>query len=337
MAFAVVVYHFAYWYQVFPAGRFAAYTIKKVGVYGVEGFFIISGFCFFYLYGAEVLSARGLREFHLKRFFRIAPLYYLAVGANLACNLVAGPQHSPRMILENATFTFGLIHPNHSLVVGGWSIGIEYVFYLVFPLLAWGAARSRLFLVAGTLALLACTVPTTFRGIAAIPAYDQKFHLYVQVVNHGFLFFLGGVIAQVRRAWQVRVNTPVFLLLATALLLAFTLKYRNFYDDFDIMVGWPRYYFLLVCAAAVALFAFYDVPDSPLKTAGKWLGEISYSVYVLHPLVQEGIKRAFAAEAGNPWVGFTLGLVLTLALSTLTYRVIEKPMMGLGRRLCGRG
>ena len=335
MAFAVVVYHFAYWYPVFEQGRFAAYTIKKVGVYGVEGFFIISGFCFFHLYGTRTFTGRGLRDFHLKRFFRIAPLYYLAVAANLLFGLTAGPQHSPRMVLENATFTFGLIHPNHALVVGGWSIGVEYVFYLVFPLLVWGASRSRFFLVAGFLATLALTVPTCFGGIAAIPSYDQKFHMYVQVVNHGFLFFLGGLVAQARRAWPGRVNTPAFLVLAVLLLLAFTLKYRNFYDDFDIMVGWPRYYFLALCFAAVALFAFYDCPASPVKTAGRFLGEISYSVYVLHPLVREGILHGAPADL-NPWLGFSLGLGLTIGLSALTFRFVEKPMMGLGRRLCRR-
>ena len=110
------------------------------------------------------------------------------------------------------------------------------------------------------------------------------------------------------------------------------MKYRNFYDDFDIMVGWPRYYFSLLCFAAVGLFAFYDFPASPLRTAGKFLGEVSYSVYLLHPLVQEGILRILPAGA-SPWWGFTLGLATTIALSALTFRFIEKPMMGLGRRL----
>ena len=161
MAFSVAVYHFANWYPVFPPGQFAAYTIKKVGAYGVEGFVIISGFCFFYLYGAETCTALGLRNFHLKRFFRIAPLYYLAVAANVVLGLNAGPRHTLRMILENYTFTFGLIHPNHSLVTGGWSIGMEYVFYFAFPLLALAAARWKPFLAVATVVMLAVSLPHT--------------------------------------------------------------------------------------------------------------------------------------------------------------------------------
>ncbi|BDU71817.1 acyltransferase [Mesoterricola silvestris] len=334
MAFAVAIYHFANWYPVFPAGQFAAYTTKKVGAYGVEGFFIISGFCFFYLYGAETLTRRGLRDFHIKRFLRIAPLYYLAVGANLVFGLNAGPQHTLRMVAENGSFLFGFIHPNHSLVTGGWSIGLEYVFYLAFPLLAWAAARWKPFLALATLALLALSAPWSFTYVPqASWAGDMKFHTYVHVANHAFLFLLGGVVAQARLAWRGRLSTPVFLGLCLALALAFTLRYRNFYDDFVIMVGWPRYYFCAVCFAAVAVFAFYDFPDSWVKTTGKFLGEVSYSVYLLHPLVQEALLHAAPGGLG-PWTGFFLGLALTLGLSALTYRFIEKPMMGQARRLC---
>ena len=333
MAFAVAVYHFSNWYGPFTEGRFPAYTIKKIGAYGVEGFFIISGFCFFYLYGAEVCRGRGLRDFFVKRFFRIAPLYYLAVAANLLFGLQAGPQHSLRMILENASLAFGLIHPNHSLVLGGWSIGLEYVFYLGFPFLAWGASRSRGFLAVTALALLALSLPFSFVWVPAIPDPDHRFHMYVQVANHAFLFLLGGIIAQARLGSAFRFRTRTFLALAVLLTLAFTLKYQNFYDDWVIMSGWPRYWFLAICFLGVALFAFYDFPDSPVKTAGKFLGEVSYSVYLLHPLVYEGIRRCLPASLGI-WPHFLLGLGLTIALSTLTYRFLEKPMMGVGRRLC---
>jgi len=208
---------------------------------------------------------------------------------------------------------------------------------VAFPFLAYAAAKWKPFLGVGTLALLLLTVPYSFWSVPAAPrAGGGMFHAYVPVANHAFLFLAGGVIAQARLAWKGRAGTPLFAVLGVALLLAFTLKYRNFYDDFDIMTGWARYYFLLLTFAAVALFAFYDFPPSPLRTAGKFLGEVSYSVYVLHPLVQEGIKHTLAPEA-NPWWGFSLGLALTLALSALTFRFIEKPMMGLGRRFCGQG
>jgi peptidoglycan/LPS O-acetylase OafA/YrhL len=333
MAFAVVVYHFVNWFPVFTQGQFAADTAKKIGVYGVEGFFVISGFCFFYLYGAETLTPRGMGSFHLKRFFRIAPLYYLAVGCNLLFGFVGGgAPYTRRFLLENATLTFGLWHPSHSFLTGGWSIGIEYVFYLAFPFLAWAAARWKPFLALAAVVALAASMPATFVQVpAAAREGNLNWHTYVHVMNHAFLFFLGGLVAQARLAFRARVGTLTFLVLGTALFLAFTLRYRNFYDDFLIMQGWPRYYFCLLCFAGVGLFAFYDFPDSPVKTAGKFLGDVSYSVYLLHPLVKEGMTRLIPGLGTR--LGFLLGLGLTLGLSALTFRFIEKPMMGLGRRL----
>jgi len=336
MALAVAFYHFTIWYPVFQPGRFMAYTAAKVGNYGVEGFFIISGFCFFHIYGADSFRGKGLRDFHLKRFLRIAPLYYLAVLLNLVLGLEVGPPATPRMLLENATLTFGLFHPNHSMVLGGWSIGIEYVFYLAFPLLAWVAGKFRPFLALAALATILLSLPYTLYLVPEAPwTHDLKFHTYVQVANHGFLFFLGGLAAQVRARVKWRVSGVSFWLLAAGLGLVFSRYLRNFYDHFLVLEGPPRYVFAALCLGLVALFAFRDFPASPLKRAGIFLGEISYSVYLIHPFAQEALLRLFPGGVA-PALGFALGLVLTLGLATVTHRWIERPAMDLGKRLTAK-
>ncbi|BDU75953.1 acyltransferase [Mesoterricola sediminis] len=333
MAFAVALYHFGYWFPILRQGEFAADTAKKIGVYGVEGFFVVSGFCFFHLYGAGLLTGRGARVFFTKRFFRIAPLFYLAIALNAAFGFTGGGvPYSGRMLLENATLTFGLFHPNHALVLGGWSVGLEFVFYFALPFLAWAAVRWRPFLTLATLVLLALSLPWTYRWVPQAPmAGDMKFHTYVAVANHGFLFLAGGLIAQARARWPIRLPRWAFLLLAGGLAAVFLLKHRHFYDDFTIMVGTTRYLFCLLSVAAVAVAAFYEAPDSPVKTVGRYLGDISYSVYILHPLVREGMERLHPG-GWAPWPGFLLAVALTLGLSTLTYRFLERPLMALGKR-----
>ena len=334
MALAVAFYHFTIWYPVFQPGRFMAYTAAKAGHYGVEGFFIISGFCFFHIYGPGSFGGRGLRDFHIKRFLRIAPLYYLAVALNVALGLGVGPEVTARMLAENATLTFGLFHPNHSLVLGGWSIGIEYVFYLAFPLLAWAAARWRPFMALAALGLLALSLRCTLVLVPeADMAGDMKFHTYVQLANHAFLFFLGGLVAQARARIPWRFSGLSFAILAGALALVFSRYIRNFYDHFVVMEGPPRYAFAFLCLGMVALFAFRDFPASPLKRAGLYLGEISYSVYLMHPFAQELLLRLAPLP---PALGFGLGLALTLVLAALTYRCIERPAMAWGRRLTAK-
>jgi peptidoglycan/LPS O-acetylase OafA/YrhL len=334
MALAVAFYHFTIWYPVFQPGRFMAYTAAKAGHYGVEGFFIISGFCFFHIYGPGSFGGRGLRDFHIKRFLRIAPLYYLAVALNLTLRTAVGPPATARMLLENATLTIGLFHPNHTLVLGGWSIGIEYVFYLALPALVWAAGRWRPFMALAALGTLVLSLPYTLTLVPeAAMAGDMKFHTYVQLANHGFLFFMGGLVAQARARTSWRCSRGAFWVMAGALGLVFSRYVRNFYDHFVVMEGPPRYAFAFLCLGMVALFAFRDFPASPLKRAGLYLGEISYSVYLMHPFAQEALLRLGGLP---PAAGFTLGLILTLALATLTHRWIERPAMDLGRRLTAR-
>ena len=58
-------------------------------------------------------------RFWKRRFLRLAPVFYLACALNLIFRLGMGPEPTWVRILENLTFTFGAIHPNHALVTGG--------------------------------------------------------------------------------------------------------------------------------------------------------------------------------------------------------------------------
>ena len=59
-----------------------------------------------------------------------------------------------------------------------------------------------------------------------------------------------------------------------------------------------------------------------------WLGLVSYSVYLLHPVVLPVVDDG----AFDPWVGLGLLLVVTLAASALAQRFVEAPGQDLGRR-----
>ena len=331
MALGVAFYHFTIWYPAFQPGRFVAATAAKVGHYGVEGFFIISGFCFFHGYGPGDFRGSGLARFHLKRFLRIAPLFYAAALTGALLGLPAGPGPTPRILAENASLTFGLFHPNHALVLGGWSIGLEYVFYLVFPALAWAEARFRGFLWCAAGAAFLASLPYTL-WLVPEATRDEKFHTYVQMANHGYLFLCGGLVARARARFPWRVTRTGFLLGAVALGLAFSRHLRQFYDHFTVMEGPQRYLFVALCLALVALFAFRDFPPSRLKRAGIFLGEISYSVYLVHPFAHEAVVRLGPPDLA-PALGLGAALTLTLGLAALTHRWIEVPAMRLARRL----
>jgi peptidoglycan/LPS O-acetylase OafA/YrhL len=82
------------------------------------------------------------------------------------------------------------------------------------------------------------------------------------------------------------------------------------------------------CAALVGLFIFSDLSQWRTRI-GRWLGDISYSVYLWHPL-------ALAVLATHPLSSLGLNLAasltLTLLLSALSHRLLELPSIRLGKR-----
>ncbi|MBP1629001.1 MAG: hypothetical protein H6Q00_3476 [Holophagaceae bacterium] len=331
MALAVAVYHLSIWTQLFDSGTELNRLVALLGNYGVEGFFIISGFCFFHIYGETTWNRQALQSFHIKRFFRIAPLYYVAVLLNLILGQARGPDPSARMLVENFTLTFGLFHPNHALVLGGWSIGIEYVFYMAFPLLAW-ATRRKAVLYLATLALIALAVPWSFYKVQAASMIGHtKFHTYVQIPNHAFLFFFGGLAAHIRSMTPKRLHWRLFLGLGILLLLTAWWQLPQFYDHFDILTGFYRARFAGLSALVVLLFAFFEVPEGRYKRPLTLLGDWSYSVYLMHPFASQALVHTLPTSIPAPWI-FLGSLALTLGLAALTHTWIEKPAMALGRR-----
>jgi peptidoglycan/LPS O-acetylase OafA/YrhL len=71
-----------------------------------------------------------------------------------------------------------------------------------------------------------------------------------------------------------------------------------------------------------------------------WLGMISFSVYLLHPLVFDAYRSIPALHRRHPlpvqWLMFAGCLAVIIGLSALTYYGVERPMQRLGRRLAGR-
>ena len=328
MALSVAVYHMSVWTPVFTHGRPLSNAVALLGVYSVEGFFILSGFCFFHLYRGHDLFGRELAAFHVKRFFRIAPLYYLALALNYVCQQHFGPEFTWPRFAGNLSLTFGLAHPNYAMVLGGWSIGLEYVFYLAFPLLLLLTHRPVLrYLV--TLLLLGAAYPYTFGKVEAAPA-SETFHVYVQISNHAFLFMLGALLVDLRARITRRLPARA-LWLVLALALAVLLTRPSVYSHRDIMVGMTRVSYVLGCFLVVVAFGFADLRESVLGGVPALLGRLSYSVYLLHPFAWL-LAQALAPKA-TPAQAVALGLVCTLALSWLVYRVLEEPLLRLGQRL----
>jgi peptidoglycan/LPS O-acetylase OafA/YrhL len=331
LALGVAVYHFGIWLGFGGGNGYLAGALAKVGNHAVPAFFALSGFCFFWLYSETRWTGAALKSFYVKRFARIAPLYYLVIGVVVAGLGVAGRAPTPRWILENLTFTWAFVHPNRSLAVGGWSIGLEWLFYFAFPFLAAGARRRRAFLPLATVALVLASAPWTLRWVWAAPiAGDQRFHTYVHPLNHAFLFLAGGWMAQVWDASPRRLGAWAFRAGVAAWVGTLVFAWTGFYDHFEVLVGWPRYGLVAWSLAGLALFAWREAPADRLWRALAYLGDLSYGIYLVHPLIRPLV------EGRGPWTGLILGLGLTLGTCAMIHTTLERTVLAWVRRVTAK-
>ncbi|WP_426439585.1 acyltransferase family protein [Bradyrhizobium genosp. P] len=109
------------------------------GQFGVQLFFIVSGYTMMLTYGNRTdLSAAG--SFYLRRVFRIVPLFWIAIVFYLAISNGEGSRSwAPDGVsVSDVVLTISFLHLSsltafNSVVPGGWSIGVEMQFYLLFP------------------------------------------------------------------------------------------------------------------------------------------------------------------------------------------------------------
>lgn len=307
----------------------------------VPMFFALSAFSLAYRYEGRLGSYAELREYALRRFFRIAPLFYfmLAIGIGRSFYKFAHLPSGNELFL-NLTFLFG-VSPDHykSLVAAGWSLGVEMMFYAVLPVILLAVRGVGSAALATGLALGA--------GYAAYEA-TSVFNSSFKILNFGSCLanFMGGLMAYfaykkfAKRSPADRQRISwICLGLAAAIWTWVYISPEAFGPGGSY--GW-RYFvsaaFPLIILSG-ALGNWGRVVNPVTLRIGLW----SYSIYLVHPWVllnpvPSARHEIYKALDGLPvWVPFTASTILiyvcVIACSYFTYRWIELPGERLGRYL----
>ena len=183
-------------------------------------------------------------------------------------------------------------------------------------------------------ALALCGIGLAAIGLLGIPS--------VGFLPNQFIWFVLGMISF--QAWQspdwythVPARTHDALLLALAVLV-----YVLLHQPLPVLIWLVVMDALLAQRTGRQTTVTRAVNRLLAQPALQRLGEISYSVYLVHIPILYGVFRALTKwdEHLFGWKFLALALPATLALtllvSALTYRIIEKPGMALGRRLAKR-
>ena len=347
----------ALWVVIGHTIKHAGYSENSIGLFklaampslAVDVFIILSGFVIFFLLDNQKVS---YPQFIVKRWFRLAPLLLVlllvsALTLEAQHNVIAASpfpnkasgidlqihadsiSHLGAQLLTHMTMFHGLVPdailPNSQFAIIGqaWSISLEWQFYLVAPLL-FGLLVARRWH-----ALCVAIV-----GICALRALN--FPNDGLIINQAQYFLLGilsyygwkhskalTIEAGALDALAMAVIALVYLLLSrTASLIIWVAMMA-------LIVGERR---ALLSGPLRALSAFLQLPLL------RWLGEISYSVYLTHMLVLYVVQHAIVTAApGISQPAFLAAMLLgvvsgTIALSALTYRLVEQPGIAAGRK-----
>lgn len=210
-------------------GDFAA-----AGQYGVQLFFIISAITISLTYSKHIAkngsSFRSNLAWISKRLFRIAPLYYLAAvfysAEHFVLNSKLGDLVSNKPDLFDFVMNILLVHtwvPSavNSIVPGGWSIGVEVMFYCMFPLIMHASGVRRFPLILASAAALILTL-SEIAGRSLSNSFptisDQYFYLWfpaqVPVLLIGCAFYHHFI---TRGTVDIRPNTLIILVFFSCL------------------------------------------------------------------------------------------------------------------------
>jgi peptidoglycan/LPS O-acetylase OafA/YrhL len=319
-----------------------ATKFAHTGGTGVTLFFIVSAFSLFYTMPFRLAKPRPIFSFYLHRFFRIAPLFYVLIAATLLRDhYLFGASHSVKEILKSVLFVFNFDSlGQQGFVWAGWTIGVEMIFYAIFPLIYF-------------------RVKNIYSAVALAVGFLMLWQVFQLSLSY---FHVSDIKRESILHWSVVKHLPIFACGA----IAFFLMRGHLHDeeardrhDFGVMLlvlgafaymallnGWlpnlwgDSYYW----QGVAYLLLIIGLCFSPLKwvvnSVTAHLGKISYSVYLIHPTVvyllipvYRKIYDIVPTTSLAMMACFAVTFSIVILIAELTYRFVEEPGIKLGKKV----
>jgi peptidoglycan/LPS O-acetylase OafA/YrhL len=298
------------------------------GKYGVQLFFIVSAFTLTMSHYNRLDEPHKRRNFFIRRFFRIAPMFYLAliyhVFKTLDWHISNIGELSLVKVLASLTFTITLLPDTiGEYVPGGWTISVEFLFYLLIPFIC-----SKVKSLNGSimLVLISTLIVGIYQHFLSGWIEISYFSIFIQ-----FPVFTLGILAY----WILYDKTKKIksgtILLGTVTILIFC------------FVRFPEH-IMFSSAGFVLLIALSVFPYKTLSNRFiAAVGTVSYSMYFIHFIViavfnylgwDQFIKVAdLTSSLMNFILVYTVVSIITFLFAKITHKFIEVPGQNLGRKL----
>jgi peptidoglycan/LPS O-acetylase OafA/YrhL len=306
-------------------------VIYRLGM-AVPLFYMLSAFSLSLGYYGRLNTVDGVVGYGVRRFLRIAPLFYAVLPIWL-CVMAFKFHQAPNLtaIVGNLTFLFNLVPGlQESIAWAGWSVGVEMIFYGLLPLIFLAARGWR-----SSLALYAASI------VAAI-AFQHVFaakgsFAYMSIVSQLPHFMAGLVAFHVYRTGVLaRFADKAWVLLAAGVAI-WPLMALFKLDQLKVAGVDVEQYVIALAFPLIVLSQVLSPSRLIVNRLTLYVGQRSFGVYLLHPLailaaqsLIQGLSEIYGV-VGVP-IGMALVLFLAVGAAAVSYALIEAPCMNLGRR-----
>jgi peptidoglycan/LPS O-acetylase OafA/YrhL len=293
---------------------------------GVHFFFVLSGLIMIMVHGKDIGSGFPPLEFWWKRARRILPPLWAALGLTLACQYLVFRELPGAWAVLNS-FTVAPVKVEDILAVE-WTLRHEAAFYLLFGLLIW---RFRF----GMALMGAWAVGSLVGGLFGANGLLSG----VWLSANNLLFLAGCALGLVVRSQWV-VPRPALVAAAGAVTFAGTWALHVL--EVELAPLLPIMGFGLgSCALLLGSIALERAGRISVPKVLSWLGDASYSIYLVHFLaISVGAKLAMALDARidlTDGMWFAVVSVGGIAAGIAFYYGVERPLVGVMPARLGRG
>jgi peptidoglycan/LPS O-acetylase OafA/YrhL len=340
-ALYVVLYHFSLITSPMAVAPRWLAPLTGLGGSGVTLFFVVSAFTLCLSTDARSRDETSpISNYFLRRFFRIAPLFYVWILVYcIRDKLVFDVVHPLGEIARSVFFVLNLF-PGHEqgFVWASWTLGVEMLFYLLFPIAFWfadniGKAGAIFFCALLLRAAWQAAVPLLVKD----PSAAQTFYNF-SLLHHLPTFVFGIFVYRVYRLLNFeaarQVGAGYFLVGIFGVILAAICYGLIGLGPFDGLTVEAVLYGSLLLGLSVT------APKLLVNRVTCFFGKISYSVYLSHATTLYFMSKIFASVYSHiPYVtiaycaSLAIALAVVTPLSYITYKYIETPGNGVGRAI----
>jgi peptidoglycan/LPS O-acetylase OafA/YrhL len=316
-----------------PAGAASVLPFLGRGYLGVDFFFVLSGFIITHVYSSSLAqpNRNAVQIFLWHRFIRLYPVHVTVLSVLVALIYLARaadiPLNNPQdWRASEIPWQLTLLHawgvlPKAGWNAPSWSISAEWFAYLWFPLLAplLTIIRDRLFAFLIAAAALAATA-------FAFTAADWSLNTWVgapALVRVLGEFVCGAALCRAV-ALSGKARHPIGDGVGVLAFAAFLLGASIDLPDFALVALLA----LTILGAALGQSYFAALLGSTVMV---WLGEVSYSIYMVHFPALLVIRRLWQRLGFPDWsmpakvLAFVASIGVVIALAALLFYAVERP------------